>query len=269
MEDPFLKFSPFAGSDNLLVRHSLEIIGSFLVYQVVLSRWLVPRVNALVFGRHYTELKDKDARLNFDIHTVSMFQCVVSLGLTWPILFQPLSLSIVSYQDSYTSMISAITCGYFLWDLYVCLKHFSLFGIGFLGHAMASLYVFVLALRPFCQSWVGKFLIFEASTPFVNINWFISQLSRTSSRPVVPMWFNALNGLLLIGTFFVVRVLWGFTAIAILCAKLWEARKVLPTWIPTTVITLNLSLDALNLFWLSKMIKIAKKMASGSKQKGH
>lgn len=57
MEDPFLKFSPFAGSDNLLVRHSLEIIGSFLVYQVVLSRWLVPRVNALVFGRHYTSSK--------------------------------------------------------------------------------------------------------------------------------------------------------------------------------------------------------------------
>ncbi|SCU94177.1 LANO_0E05952g1_1 [Lachancea nothofagi CBS 11611] len=265
MEDPFLQFSPFAQSENLILRHSVEVVVSFLMYHFVFGMWLAPTINRIAFGKHYTELEDKNTKLNFDIHTVSMLQCVVSLSLTWPILFQPLSLSLATYQNPYNSMVAAVTCGYFIWDLYVCLKHFSLFGIGFLGHALASLYVFVIALRPFCQSWVGKFLIFEASTPFVNVNWYISQLTRTSSKPVVPMWFNALNGVLLILTFFTVRIVWGFSAIVILIRKLWVESDVLPLWLPSTVVPLNLALNTLNVIWLNKMIRIAKKMAKGSK----
>lgn len=114
---------------------------------------------------------------------------------------------------------------------------------------------------------MGKFLIFEASTPFVNVNWFISQLTREAGRPVVPMWLNAINGALLIVVFFVVRVLWGFSAIILLIGKLWQARAELPTWIPMTIVPLNLALDALNLFWLTKMVQIARKMAKGGAHK--
>ncbi|SCV02074.1 LAMI_0G15654g1_1 [Lachancea mirantina] len=263
MSDPFLWLTPFKESDNLYLRHLHEIIASFIIYEVVISRRLAPWINKMVFGRNYTQIKDKNTRLNFDIHTVSMAQCIVSLSLTYPILFSPLSLDLVTYSDPYTSMVSAVTIGYFLWDLYVCLKHFNLFGVGFLGHALASLYVFVLSLRPFCQPWIGKFLIFELSTPFVNVNFYVSQLTKLSGKSVVPMWFNALNGVMLILTFFVVRILWGFTAIIILCKKLWVARDRLPWWIPVTVLILNFSLDALNVFWLMKMIKIAQKMLNG------
>ncbi|SCU84378.1 LADA_0D01376g1_1 [Lachancea dasiensis] len=266
MEDPFLAYSPFAGSDNLILRHSHEILISFLIYHFVVGLWFAPLANRLVFGKHYTQLEDKKVKLNFDIHTVSMVQCVISLALAWPILLEPLSTSVVAYQSSYNSMVAAVTCGYFVWDLVVCVEHFSMFGVGFLGHALASLYVFAVSLTPFCQSWIGKFLIFEASTPFVNVNWYISQLSRSATKPVVPLWFNALNGALLILTFFVVRILWGFSAVFILIRQFWMERHVVPMWLPLTVMPLNVGLDALNVLWLNKMMRIAKKMARGSKK---
>ncbi|SCW03745.1 LAFE_0G17282g1_1 [Lachancea fermentati] len=263
MEDPFLAYTPFKNCENLYIRHLHEIVGSFVFYQFIIFRWLAPKANKLIFGRHYSSIKDEETKLNFDIHAVSMVQSVVSLVLTWKILFLPFSLNVATYQDPFTSMVSSLTIGYFLWDLYVCLKYFSMFGIGFLGHACGSLYVFTISLRPFCQPWIGKFLIFEASTPFVNINWYISQLSRTSSKPVVPTWFNMANGLLLMLVFFLVRIVWGFAAIVILCYQLWVWRAIIPNWLPFTLVPLNFGMDALNVFWLSKMVKIAKKMANG------
>ncbi|SCU93403.1 LAME_0F03686g1_1 [Lachancea meyersii CBS 8951] len=265
MQDPFLALSPFKNSENLLVRHSLEIAVSFFLYLFVVERRLAPAINRRVFGTHYTKCTDRSTRINFDIHTVSMVQCVVSLSLTAPILRQPLAASVSTFQDPFNSMVAALTCGYFLWDVCVCVKHFSQFGVGFLGHALASLYVFVIALRPFCQSWVGKFLIFEASTPFVNVNWYFSQLAAGGK---VPLWLNALNGVMLILTFFCVRIVWGFSAIAILIRQLWLERELLPVWLPLTVLLLNTALNCLNLVWLNKMIRIAKKMAKRNRKQG-
>ncbi|SCU89568.1 LAFA_0E19174g1_1 [Lachancea sp. 'fantastica'] len=270
MIDPFLAISPFKNSENLLLRHSLEAVASFLVYLLIVERRLAPAINKRVFKKHYTQGIDSNTRLNYDIHTVSMVQCVISLALTAPILLQPLNTSVATFQDPFNSMVAALTCGYFMWDLYVCLKYYSLFGAGFLGHAVASLYVFVVSLRPFCQSWIGKFLIFEASTPFVNINWYVSQLARSSpagTAPAVPLWFNALNGALLILTFFLVRIVWGFSAVIILVRQLWKERALLPVWLPITVMPLNIALNCLNLVWLNKMVRIAKKMAARSRKK--
>ncbi|CEP63867.1 Tda4p LALA0_S09e04280g [Lachancea lanzarotensis] len=269
MIDPFLAISPFKNSENLLLRHSLEVVVSFLVYLLIVERKLAPAINRRIFKQHYTQGLDRNTRLNFDIHTVSMVQCVISLALTAPILLQPLNTSVATFQDPFNSMVAAVTCGYFLWDLYVCLKHYALFGPGFLGHAVASLYVFVVSLRPFCQSWIGKFLIFEASTPFVNINWYVSQLARSSSSSsaVVPLWFNALNGAMLILTFFLVRIVWGFSAVVILVRQLWHERDLVPFWLPITVMPLNIGLNCLNVVWLKKMIHIAKKMAARSRKK--
>lgn len=264
MNDPLLKLSLFRHSDNLYLVHLHEIVLSFVFYQFILYPIIAPWLNKLFFGKHYTELESRKTKLNFDIHTVSMFQCILSLVLVYPILFTPLSLNIATYYDPYSSLVSSLTMGYFMWDLCVCLRHFSLFGVGFLGHACASLFVFYSTLRPFCQSWVGKFLIFEASTPFVNINWYISQLSRTSSKPVVPAWFNVLNGILLIGVFFLVRIVWGFTAILLLLREMWKVWDQVPQWLLLSIIGINILLDSLNVFWLSKMIKIAKKLASGN-----
>lgn len=262
-EDPFLRFSLFPRSENLYLLHAHEVVGAFVFYQLTYA-YFAPWFNRLVFRGGYTSIGDSKTRVNFDIHTVSYVQCVVTFWSIAPTLLLPMNLSLVSYQNELATMASALAMGYFLWDLYICVRHYSLYGFEFLAHALSSLYVFTLGLKPYCQAWIGKFLLFEASTPFVNNNWFIAQLSKSSSRTVVPDWFNVANGLLLLGTFFSVRILWGFVAVSILLCQMWKERHELPVVQSAILLSLNLILNTLNLFWFRKMLRLAKKMVSRS-----
>ncbi|QLQ78599.1 hypothetical protein HG537_0A08460 [Torulaspora globosa] len=262
-DDPFLRFSLFPNSDNLYLLHLHEIIGSFVFYQLVYA-YVAPWLNRLVFRDKYSSISDAKTRINFDIHTVSSVQCLVTFYTIAPTLFLPMNLNVVTYRNELVCMASSMAIGYFLWDLLICIRYFNLYGFEFLAHAASSLYVFLLSLKPFCQNWVSKFLLFEASTPFVNNNWFIAQLSRGSSKPVVPLWVNALNGLLLMTTFFCVRILWGFIGVSILIFQMYKVRNALPIIQSAILCVLNLILNTLNLFWFYKMLKLAKKMVNGS-----
>lgn len=262
-EDPLIGWSIFPESDNLYLKHLHEIIGSLLFY-IVVYKWIAPLINRLVFGKHYSHVQDSKIKINFDVHIVSHIQCIITMYTIAPIIFTSLDLNVVTYKDDRCAMASAMTFGYFLWDLGVCLLHFELYGLEFMAHCLSSLYVMGLALKPFCLSWAGKFLLFEASTPFVNNNWFITQLSRGASKPPVPFWFNILNGLLLIAVFFTVRILWGFTAIVLLVQQMWRVRDQLPIIQTAILLSLNVTLNTLNAFWFTKMLRIAKKMAKGS-----
>lgn len=262
-EDPFLPYSFFPQAESLYLLHLHEIVGALLFY-VVIYQWVAPVLNRLIFGKHYTSIEKASLRIDFDVHIVSHIQCVVTMYAIAPIIFTPLDLNVVTYRDDLCAMASSLTLGYFLWDLAVCLLHYELYGIQFLAHCLSSLYVVALTLKPFCLSWAGKFLLFEASTPFVNNNWFITQLSRGASKPPVPFWFNVLNGLLLLTVFFTVRILWGFTAIILLVQQMWKVSDQLPVLQTIVLLSLNFTLNSLNVFWFSKMLKIARKMANGS-----
>ncbi|CDO93754.1 unnamed protein product [Kluyveromyces dobzhanskii CBS 2104] len=264
LSDPLLRWSFDPLSENLYYRHLHEALVSFVVYQFILYPIVAPKLNQWLFQKHYTEKNEAD-KANFDIHTVSMIQSVVSLYLIWPLLRIPFGSNVVTYYNSYASMVSAVSIGYFMWDLYICLRYFKLFGFGFLFHAIAAMSVLIATLSPMCQAWIGRFLSFEASTPFVNINWYIIQLSRGSSKPVVPVWFNVLNGVLLISVFFFVRLVWGFIAVSILIYEMWQVWDQIPLYMSFIILGVNVSLDFLNIHWFSKMLNIAKKMASGSK----
>lgn len=262
-DDPFLKLSLFPHSDSLYLVHAHEIVGSFIFYQIAYL-YVAPWINKVIFGQRYLSIRDKKVRINFDIHMVSNIQCAVTFYSIAPTLFLSMSLNVVTYHDHLSSMAAALSVGYFLWDVFICIRYFKLYGLEFLGHALSSLYVFISALQPFCQAWVGKFLLFEASTPFVNNNWFISQLSRGATKPVVPVWFNMINGLLLLVVFFTIRIVWGFTGVLILIGQMWKVRDQLPRIQPLILLFLNFALNTLNVFWFMKMIKLAKKMLKGS-----
>lgn len=266
--DPLLKYSWFPDSESLYLSHLHEIVYSFLFYQVVFF-YVAPRINSLLFGSHYTGLKNKKAKIDFDVHTVSMFQCVVSFAVIYPILFLSVNLDVVDYYDHACSLAAAVSAGYFIWDLTVCLKYFSLYGIEFTAHACVSLYVMLVTLLPLCQTWIGKFLLFEASTPFVNINWYIIQLTSEKDRAKkvqVPLILNIINGLCLMTVFFSVRIVWGNIANIFLFKNMWNARDRVPVIRSVIMVTLNFILNTLNLIWFSKMIKIAKKLAAKSKK---
>lgn len=262
-KDPLEFLRPFPEHPTLhWLAHWHEVILSLVFYSVI--QLLSPWVSKRVVGKAYTDL-DRKTRINFDIHVVSMVQCLISVGaliFSWNHdhitnrLVDPF-LSVFGYNP-YTGFVSAISVGYFLWDLVVCMQHYDIFGPGFLVHAVAAMTVFVCSFRPFCLPWVLSFLLFELSTPFVNVNWFASRLPAgyVSDRVV------AINGILLLITFFVVRILWGFYAVGLLAYDMWQVREHVHPFYPIVVLGLNVSLDFLNLYWFSRMLRIAKKKFS-------
>lgn len=265
-EDPFLKYRPFPETpSNYFVAHWHEIFGSFLFYLTV--QWLSPIVATRYMGDTYKQLSRK-VRINFDIHVVSMVQCIVSLLLVIPTWNQPswsytatdAAGRVLTYYP-YGGMVTAVTVGYFVWDLLVCLQHLQLFGAGFLFHAVAALVVFGGCLSPFCIPWMPAFLLFELSTPFVNINWFASKLPAGTISETVTV----VNGIMLLVVFFFVRVVWGIYAVTNAAMDMFAVWDQLFKPLPFTILGLNFLLNLLNIYWFYRMVLIAQKKAKGRK----
>lgn len=57
--------------------------------------------------------------------------------------------------------------------------------------------------RPFCNYYGPPFILYELSSPFLNVHWFCDKLNLTGSK---LQWYN---GMLLLFTFFCCRLVWG------------------------------------------------------------
>lgn len=265
-EDPFLKYRPFPENpSNEIVKHWHEIAVSFVFYCLV--QLLSKPVFTVIMGSKYTKLS-RGTKVNFDVHVTSMVQCFISIALLIPHLNNPHLAN--RHADPVNSLLGktdfgglacALTVGYFIWDIYVCVRYFSLFGVGFLFHGIAAMYAFLSGLFPYGQPWAGAFLAFEFSTPFVNLNWFASKLPAGTFSDK----FVIINGLLLMATFFIVRILWGFYAVYQFALDIRYSLDIVSKALPYTLLGLNFLLDCLNVFWFYKMVMIAKKKAGGSK----
>lgn len=265
--DPLAWARPFPADPQLnFARHWHEIALLLAFYFSI--QLAAPWVSTRLLGKTYTSL-NKKTRINFDIHVVSMVQCVVLITALLPALRHPHFtnravdpvLLIFGYSPQ-QGFLSAITIGYFLWDLYVCVRYVGLFGAGFLLHAFAALYVYLCSLLPYCMAWAAPFLLFELSTPFVNFNWFFSRLPAGT----VPQAWVLVNGVLLLVTFFSVRILWGFYAVGMVAYDMWRTRHMVLPVLPVSILALNLSLDVLNVYWFSRMLHIAKKQLRKKKE---
>ncbi len=76
------------------------------------------------------------------------------------------------------TMRSANCVRYFLWDTYVSIRHYRDYGPSFVFHGVVCFTVFLLGLGgPFAFYFGGVFLMFELSTPFLNIHWFLDKVN--------------------------------------------------------------------------------------------
>lgn len=57
--------------------------------------------------------------------------------------------------------------------------------------------------RPFVNYYAPTFILYELSSPFLNIHWFCDKLNMTGSK------IQLYNGFILLGTFFTARLCWG------------------------------------------------------------
>ncbi|KAI9728875.1 MAG: hypothetical protein M1834_007133 [Cirrosporium novae-zelandiae] len=189
-------------------------------------------------------------------------------------------------------MIQGFAAGYFLWDLIISARYVNIFGWGLLAHAVSALAVFSLGFRPFLNFYGPTFILYELSSPFLNFHWFFDKLNMTGSRPqwyngmaLLGVFFGCR---LVWGTWQSAKVyhdVWNALrnpGIDILQStfewskahnlnlvddqtfdKLIAARTevvqfaedaFVPIWLAIVYLGSNLTLNALNYFWFTKMI---------------
>lgn len=147
--------------------------------------------------------------------------------------------------------------------------------------------------RPFLYYYAPTFLLYELSSPFLNIHWFMDKLGMTGSLP------QLINGVVLISMFTAARLCWGTVSSVFVFRDIYKAWKHgiitpellasdaganpqlaafmrsgtgkwgeilihavgqdVPTWLALSYLTSNLILNSLNWFWIEKMIATIRK----------
>lgn len=122
------------------------------------------------------------------------------------------------------------------------------------------------------------FILWELSTPFLNFHWFFDKVKMTGSKA------QLVNGIVLLATFFSVRLVWGsYQSIRIACDLLMSVNKTpsialsladepasgamryvtsettVPVWAAAAIILSNTVLNSLNFYWFRLMIKAVTK----------
>ncbi|RDW93291.1 TLC domain-containing protein [Aspergillus mulundensis] len=219
---------PWALRFNLpaLVDHSHEVIAAFLGYlsiHYILSPWLSPKL----FPRHYPNL-NKRTKLNWDVHVVSLVQSTFINAVALWVLFvdeERKSMTTGERVLGYTgscALISSLAVGYFIYDLIVSTIYVNMFGIGMLFHAVSALWVFSFGFRPFVNFYAPVFILYELSSPFLNIHWFLDKVNMTGSN---LQWYN---GMALLVVFFCCRLIWGTWQSALVYMDMFNALR--QTW---------------------------------------
>jgi hypothetical protein len=205
----------------------------------------------------------KRTQINWDIHVASQVQAVLILYLALPLFGdETLARDTLSGYTPYAGFVCAMALGYFVWDSIMCLRYVSMFGIGFLMHGLAAGFVFLQGMRPYVMYYAPTFLMFEASTPFLNIHWFSSHLPEGT----IPDWIQLINGLCLLVVFFGARIVWGLYQAWLFANDVFRPGRlgIVPWWVPVLILASNMLLNSLNVYWFSKMIRLVRRRLSGA-----
>jgi len=205
-------------------------------------------ISPILFPKSYKQLSDRK-RLSWDIHVVSLVHSVAITALSVPLLLdETLQKDKVFGYDEYAGNVYAIACGYFLWDSLVSLYYVKQFGVGFLVHGASCFGVYLFAYRPFLNYYGAAFLMFELSTPFLNLHWFMDKVGATGSL------LQMINGVMLVSTFFFVRLVWGIYMSYQTLLSVLPVLDQVPLFLQVIYGGANVVLNTLNVFWFFKML---------------
>lgn len=238
--------------------HLHEVIIFAAFYEVI---YCSSRVVAPHFVSEYRNLSSR-TKHNFDMHVASHVNAILLCVISFPMLGGDPNLPTLTSYTPWAGMTCASACGYFVWDTWVSCKHSTLFGMGFVLHAVAALITFLQSFYPFMLNYGAPFVWFEASTPFVNIHWFATHVKGLVSERMYKI-----NGLSLITVFFLCRIVSGpINGYFMFKEAFTSELPGVPTVAVYLVLTCYLSLVLLNFFWFSKMIRLALKATSKKKE---
>lgn len=118
-----------------------------------------------------------------------------------------------------TRVLSTLSGGYFMWDTLHSMRNRRSVDPRFIAHALICLGAFGVArLTGVGQLYACLFLCYEASTPSLNIGWFLSKMAPNNDEMTLTKITNACLGLFL---FVVMRIGLGAVLTAYLLSDLW------------------------------------------------
>jgi hypothetical protein len=278
--------------------HIHEIVITAAFYQFV-ATVISPSVSRRLFPAQYSALSPSK-KLNWDVHVVSLVQSTfINVLALWVILVDE-ERGNMDWQervwgyDGALAMIQAFAAGYFLWDFIITASNVRIFGLGMLAHAFCALLVYSFGFRPFVNYYSTNFILWELSSPFLNIHWFFDKLGMTGSRA------QLYNGIILIATFFSCRLVWGTYQSALVAQDVWAGLRTaplspatvtsdlaqnisfpsqyaetmqfvtsstgIPWWLAIIYLGSNLTLNSLNFYWFFKMIDAVRKRFDPKRQ---
>ena len=97
-------------------------------------------------------------------------------------------------------------------------------------------------------------MLYELSTPFLNLHWFLDKLDMTGSR------LQWVNGIVLLASFAGSRLVWGSYQSVRMYQDVWRAIRSpgelpVPAWLAVAYLASNTLLSVLNVYWFGKMIR--------------
>ncbi|KAL8688299.1 MAG: hypothetical protein Q9218_005759 [Villophora microphyllina] len=272
MRDPF--FTPPAsvvkGTEPLaralalrtLPFHVHEILPAFCFYEFV-NRVVSPYVSARLAPRTYPRLP-RETKINWNVHFVSMVQsCFINTLAIW-VIFADKERRRMDWRGrvwGYTGaggMVQGFATGYFAWDLMASIKDVNVHGWGALFHALSALAVSMMGFRPFVNYYGVNFILYELSTPFLNIHWWLDKAGMTGST------LQLVNGITLLTTFSGSRLVWGTYQNYRMYRDIWRAIGTpgdlpVPTWLAMGYVFSTTVLSVLNFYWFGKMVQTVAK----------
>lgn len=202
------------------------------------------------------------------IRIIGFMHLAVQLPVAMSVLRDPhMGLSKLYARTVTSQAMLLLSGGYFLHDLYSCVTRFRDWGSAYLLHSLVccTLYSYG-ALTGFLHYYGAVFLLWEASTPFVYIRWFLHKTGRTDSLVYTA------NGLMMLAAFFSFRIVFGiwssYDFFKVTSRELaWPQVGGISPHLIWLYRLANISLNMLNLFWFYKMAVGAVKLLSGKANK--
>lgn len=184
----------------------------------------------------------------------------------WYVLQKPFWAQPFLYSEPGSRAVVAVTCGHFIYDLIATIRDVQVDGPVFVFHGTVALALTGSSVLNgnVWNFWVLSFFLWEGSTLFVQLRFVLAALGLRHST------LYAANGLALVASFFVCRIVWT----AFMSVYFWKctaeamAGRMDPgtsVWVIYLGRSSLVALGSLNVYWFSKMLGYLVKMLVGPK----
>ncbi len=197
--------------------------------------------------------KSRKDQLSAMVRLPSLINCVFVVPLAWYLLATDHQLASDRFfsQSRGGNVLVALAAGFFVFDLTHSVFDFQ--GVPFFLHAVLCSAVYCLALLlPFCQYYGCVFLLFELSTVWLNVMWYVKFVFDLSDKSLVYRICATMFAI----SFFAARIVYGNYNNVFFFADVWRRLDEFNVPVLALFLTANVILTLLNAYWFWRIISV-------------